>query len=43
MIDFRVSLASVALACMAFAASADPLPQAERVMLRSTESLPTGG
>lgn len=37
---FRFSLLSLALACVAFGAHADPLPQAERVMLRSTESLP---
>ena len=37
---FRFSLLSLALTCLAFTAHADPLPQAERVMLRSTESLP---
>jgi murein L,D-transpeptidase YafK len=37
---FRFSLVSLALACLAFSVHADPLPQAERVMLRSTESLP---
>ena len=36
----RVTLAALAATCMAVAAHADPLPQAERVMLRSTESLP---
>ena len=34
-------LATLALTCVAFAAHADALPQAERVMLRSSESLPT--
>jgi len=38
---FRSSLLSLALVCVAFAVQADPLPQAERVMLRSPESLPT--
>jgi murein L,D-transpeptidase YafK len=33
-------LATLALTCVAFAAHADALPQAERVMLRSPESLP---
>ena len=33
-------LATLALTCVAFAAHGDALPQAERVMLRSTESLP---
>jgi murein L,D-transpeptidase YafK len=33
-------LATLALTCVAFVAHADTLPQAERVMLRSTESLP---
>jgi len=37
---FRCSLVFLALASLAFTAHADPLPQAERVMLRSTESLP---
>src|ERR1041385_3340379 len=37
---FRFSLVSLALACLALTVHADPLPQAERVMLRSTESLP---
>lgn len=37
---FRFSLLSLALTCLALGAHADPLPQAERVMLRSTESLP---
>jgi len=37
----RLSLVSLALACLALTVHADPLPQAERVMLRSTESLPT--
>jgi murein L,D-transpeptidase YafK len=37
---FRRVLAALALTCMAFAAQGDALPQAERVMLRSTESLP---
>jgi murein L,D-transpeptidase YafK len=36
----RFSLATLALTYTALAAHADPLPQAERVMLRSTESLP---
>jgi murein L,D-transpeptidase YafK len=33
-------LAALALTCTAFAAQGDTLPQAERVMLRSTETLP---
>jgi murein L,D-transpeptidase YafK len=37
---FRFSLVCLVLTCLAFAVHADPLPQAERVMLRSTESLP---
>jgi murein L,D-transpeptidase YafK len=37
---FRFSLVSLALTWLAFTAHADPLPQAERVMLRSPESLP---
>src|SRR3569833_2773508 len=37
---FRFSLLSLLLGCLAFSVNADPLPQAERVMLRSTESLP---
>ncbi len=36
----RFSLLSLVLACLAFTAHADPMPQAERVMLRSPESLP---
>jgi murein L,D-transpeptidase YafK len=36
----RITFATLVLASMAVAAYADPLPQAERVMLRSTESLP---
>jgi murein L,D-transpeptidase YafK len=36
----RILLATVVLACAAVAARGDALPQAERVMLRSTESLP---
>lgn len=36
----RISFAILALSCTAFTVYADPLPQAERVMLRSTESLP---
>jgi murein L,D-transpeptidase YafK len=36
----RRILATLALGCMAVAARGDGLPQAERVMLRSTESLP---
>jgi murein L,D-transpeptidase YafK len=36
----RRFLATLALTCVAFAAHGDALPQAERVMLRSTESLP---
>jgi len=36
----RSSLVPLSLACLAFTAHADPLPQAERVMLRSTDSLP---
>ena len=38
---FRFSLLSLVLTCLAFSVHADPLPQAERVMLRSPESLPT--
>jgi len=34
------ALGVLALTCMAFAAHGDALPQAQRVMLRSTESLP---
>jgi murein L,D-transpeptidase YafK len=37
---FRFSLVSLVLTCLALTVHADPLPQAERVMLRSTESLP---
>jgi len=37
---FRFSLVSLVLTCLAVTVHADPLPQAERVMLRSTESLP---
>ncbi len=37
---FRFSLVFLALASLASTVRADPLPQAERVMLRSTESLP---
>ena len=36
----RRVLATLTLGCIAFAAHGDGLPQAERVMLRSTESLP---
>ncbi|MDB6088973.1 MAG: hypothetical protein JWN85_1757 [Gammaproteobacteria bacterium] len=36
----RILLASVVLTCAAVAARGDALPQAERIMLRSTESLP---
>jgi murein L,D-transpeptidase YafK len=36
----RFSFLCLALACLALTVHADPLPQAERVMLRSTESLP---
>ena len=36
----RRVLATLVLACAAYAAQGDALPQAERVMLRSTESLP---
>jgi murein L,D-transpeptidase YafK len=36
----RILLATAVLACAAVAARGDALPQAERVMLRSTESLP---
>jgi murein L,D-transpeptidase YafK len=36
----RTVLATLMLTCMAFTAHGDALPQAERVMLRSTESLP---
>jgi murein L,D-transpeptidase YafK len=36
----RRVFATLVLACAAFAAYGDALPQAERVMLRSTESLP---
>ncbi len=42
MMVLRASLATLALTCAAMAAHADPQrPQAERVMLRSTESLPS--
>ena len=40
MVLLRRFLATLALTCVALAAHGDPLPQAERVMLRSTESLP---
>jgi murein L,D-transpeptidase YafK len=40
MLVLRRVLVTLALSCAAFAAHADALPQAERVMLRSTESLP---
>jgi murein L,D-transpeptidase YafK len=36
----RILLTTVILACAAVAARGDPRPQAERVMLKSTESLP---
>ncbi len=40
MVVLQRVLAALALSCAAFAAHGDALPQAERVMLRSTESLP---
>jgi murein L,D-transpeptidase YafK len=40
MVLLRRVLATLALSCAALAAHGDVLPQAERVMLRSTESLP---
>jgi murein L,D-transpeptidase YafK len=40
MMVFRLAFASLLLTCTALAARADSHPQAERVMLRSTESLP---
>ena len=40
MVLLRRVLATLVLTCTAFAVHGDPLPQAARVMLRSTESLP---
>ncbi|MGH8210828.1 MAG: L,D-transpeptidase, partial [Steroidobacteraceae bacterium] len=37
---FRRVLGTLVLACTAFAAHGDALPQAQRVMLRSTQTLP---
>jgi murein L,D-transpeptidase YafK len=40
MVPLQRALAALALTCAAFTAHGDPLPQAERVTLRSAESLP---